>query len=356
MTLPDDAARIQQLEKENRVLLKKLHRSETNRSELERTHELKESLLRQVIQDLRDSERTIEEKNHALQHQAQTLETLLFELKQTQSQLIQSEKMSSLGQLVAGVAHEINNPTNFIYGNIAHAWNYAQDLMELLQCYQKHYPKPVEELAEQIENFDLDFIKEDFEKVLGSMQIGAERIQNIVGSLRTFSRLNEAEIKKVDLHEGIESTLLILAYRLRPRLDYPGIEVLKDYRKLPRIECYAGQLNQVFMNLLTNAIDALEEQFAKDSCSDWQPRLTIRTQLKDALIQICIADNGTGIPQEIQNRLFDPFFTTKAIGKGTGLGLAISYQIVTQRHGGNLRCLSKPGVGTEFWIEIPIKN
>jgi signal transduction histidine kinase len=356
MTLPDDAARIQQLEKENRVLLKKLHRSETNRSELERTHELKESLLRQVIQDLRDSERTIEEKNHALQHQAQTLETLLFGLKQTQSQLIQSEKMSSLGQLVAGVAHEINNPTNFIYGNIAHARNYAQDLMDLLQCYQKHYPKPVEELAEQIEDLDLDFLKEDLLKVLESMRTGAERIQSIVNSLRIFSRLDEAEIKRVDLHAGIESALLILSHRLRSRIDYPGIKICKNYGQLPQLECYAGQLNQVFMNLLTNAIDALEEKFAQHPTSNWHPRITIRTLSRPQSVQICIADNGMGIPQDIQSRLFDPFFTTKPIGKGTGLGLAISYQIVTRRHGGNLRCVSTPDVGTEFWVEIPIKN
>lgn len=356
MTLPDDAERIQQLEKENRILQKKLQRSETNRSELERTNDLKESLLRQVIQDLQNSERTIEEKNHALQHQAEELEKLLSELKHTQTQLIQSEKMSSLGQLVAGVAHEINNPTNFIYGNTSHARSYVQDIMDLLQSYQYYYPQPVPELAEQIEDLDLDFLKEDLLNVLESIRIGAERIQKIVTSLRTFSRLDEAELKQVDLHEGVESALMILAHRLRPRLNFPGVEVLKDYSQLPKIECYAGQLNQVFMNLLTNAIDALEERFAQHASSTWQPKLKICTQISAPWIQICIADNGTGIPEAIQNRLFDPFFTTKSIGKGTGLGLSISYQIITEQHHGNLRCLSTPGEGTEFWIEIPAQK
>lgn len=356
MSATDDAQRIRELEKENRILRRKLERAEISRCELERTNDLKESLLRKVISDVQTSEKTIEEKNQILQQQAQELTQALTELKQTQLQLIQSEKMSSLGQLVAGVAHEINNPTNFIYGNISHAWSYVQDIMDLLQSYQYHYPQPIPELAEQIEDLDLDFLKEDLLNVLESIRTGSERIQKIVASLRTFSRLDEAELKEVDLHEGIESALMILAHRLRPKLNFPGVDVLKDYSQLPKIECYAGQLNQVFMNLLTNAIDALEERFSQHASSTWQPQINIRTQISDPWIQICIADNGTGIPDAIQNRLFDPFFTTKSIGKGTGLGLSISYQIITERHGGNLRCISTPGKGTEFWLEIPAQK
>jgi two-component system, NtrC family, sensor kinase len=357
--------RLQALEKVNRILKKQLQRSEANRIELEKTRDLKEALLHQVIQDAQTSERTIEEKNQILQQQALALEQTLTELKQAQFHLVQSEKMSSLGQLVAGVAHEINNPVNFIYGNLNYAIDYASSLMQALQSYQRHYPQSTPEFADAIEDLNLDFVMVDFPKLLTSMRIGAERIQAIVRSLRTFSRLDEAEIKAVNLHEGIDSTLMILAHQLKPRPNYEAIQIIKEYGELPNVECYAGKLNQVFMNLLSNAIDALELRRTSTAVGDRPaatgpiesppPTIRICTEATLKHIRIGIIDNGTGIPEALQSRIFDPFFTTKQVGKGTGLGLSISYQIITERHGGNLRCISSPQ-GTEFWIELPHQN
>ncbi|MDZ8081837.1 MAG: sensor histidine kinase [Nostoc sp. DedQUE01] len=261
------------------------------------------------------------------------LQEALTELHNTQLQLIQTEKMSSLGQLVAGVAHEINNPVNFIHGNIGYLDRYTQDLLKLVEVYQTHYPNPPQTLQATLDEVEFDFLSEDAMKVLQSIKVGTERIREIVLSLRNFSRLDESEFKTVDIHEGIESTLLILQHRLKGRPQSPGIEVVKDYSQLPLVECYPGQLNQVFMNLLANAIDVLEE-------SAQQPQLRkiwISTQLTaDDRVQIAlakpaegIADNGSGVSQAVRGRIFDPFFTTKPIGKGTGLGLFISYQIVT---------------------------
>lgn len=277
-------------------------------------------------------------------HQAEQLTEALTTLQRTQSQLIQTEKMSSLGQLVAGVAHEINNPVNFIHGNISHLKTYANDLLSLIESYQRYYPTPRSEIVEQAESIDLEFLREDFPKTLSSLQVGTERIRQIVLSLRNFSRLDQAEFKAVDIHEGIDNTLLILQHRLKSE----G-EVIKEYGALPLIECYAGQLNQVFMNLLSNAIDALEE------ANSQAPRIWITTKLVEPnRVAICIRDNGNGVPEEVRSRIFDPFFTTKPIGKGTGMGLAISYEIVVQKHGGTIQCLSELNHGTEFWIELPI--
>ncbi|MEH2041667.1 PAS domain-containing sensor histidine kinase [Nostoc sp.] len=299
-----------------------------------------------------------------LRQQAEELKVALRELQNTQTHLIQTEKMSSLGQLVAGVAHEINNPVNFIYGNLTPAKEYTQDLLSLLQLYQSHYPEPVLEIQDFAEQIELDFLKLDFPQIINSMKVGADRIREIVLSLRTFSRLDEAEMKAVDIHEGIDSTLMILQNRLKGNDQRPIIEIIKEYGKLPLVECYAGQLNQVFMNILSNAIDALEESFiicpilgenARRIEQRTPPRICIRTQLQQPnQVTIRIADNGLGIPEDVKKQLFDPFFTTKPIGQGTGMGLAISYQIITEKHGGSLECISQPGQGAEFVIKIPL--
>lgn len=304
---------------------------------------------------------------------ATQLEHTLQELQQTQTQLIQHEKMSSLGQLVAGVAHEINNPVNFIYGNLSHAVEYTEQILELLSLYQTHCPYHNHEIAAKTEAIDLDFIAEDLPKIMSSMRVGSERIRSIVLSLQNFSRLDQADMKAVNLHEGIDNTLLILQHRLKGNSNYPAIQVIKNYGDLPQVECYAGQINQVFMNILNNAIDALVEgmgsledkvEFSPPlSCSPSplsaltsSPTIRISTALSSngSCAIIRIADNGSGITEEVKKRMFDPFFTTKPIGKGTGLGLAISYQIVVEKHGGAMKCFSKPGQGTEFCIEIPL--
>lgn len=285
-------------------------------------------------------------------------------LQQTQAQLIQTEKMSSLGQLVAGVAHEINNPINFIYGNLPHATDYTKDLLHLVELYDRKYGLTDQDIKTYREEIDLEFLVDDLPKMLESMQIGADRIREIVVSLRNFSRLDEAEMKRVNIHEGIDSTLLILQNRLRACPGQPGIEVVKEYTQLPLVECYVGQLNQVFMNILGNAIDALEQSNQKRSPAEIEAKpatITIQTDMisgSDApgSVIIRIRDNGPGIPPALLNRLFDPFFTTKPVGKGTGLGLSISYQIIVEKHHGILKCTSEPGNGAEFWIEIPVRQ
>ncbi|MCL1467346.1 GAF domain-containing protein [Argonema galeatum] len=310
---------------------------------------------------------------NAAQSQAQQLEGALENLKQTEAQLVQTEKMSSLGQMVAGIAHEINNPINFIYGNLSYASDYIEDLLELLRLYQQHYPNPAAEIHHKTEAIDLEFLKDDLPKLLTSMQVGTERIRQIVLSLRNFSRLDEAEMKLVNIHEGIDSTLLILQHRFKGTAKGPEIQLIKEYGDLPLVECYAGQLNQVFMNVLSNAIDALENQippkiitirtfrgrwcdrqenqFPEDNCIPNAQDPTPYAQF----VAIAIRDNGPGMTQDVRKRLFDPFFTTKPVGKGTGLGLSISYQIVAEKHGGQLKCISDPGQGSEFIIEIPIR-
>ncbi len=297
---------------------------------------------------------------------SQQLKKALSELKRTQAQLIQTEKMSSLGRMVAGIAHEINNPVSFIYGNIALAADYARDLVRLIQLYQHHYPHPVPEIASELNKIEPDFIAEDYPKLLNSMKEGASRISKIVLSLRNFSRLGEEKHKSVDIHEGIDNTLVILQHRLKGADKTGEIEVIKHYTQLPAITCYASQLNQVFMNLLTNAIDALESQpsprkitIGTSVSSESKPAVLHDRDSKfatenDRSVVILIADNGCGMSEEVRDRIFDPFFTTKPVGRGTGLGLAISHDIVVEKHRGQISCISAPGQGTELILQIPI--
>lgn len=318
--------------------------------------------------------------SQSLEQKATQLEQALIEVQSYQTQLVQSEKMSSLGQLVAGVAHEINNPISFIHGNLPYASIYIEELCQLLALYQKHYPQENPEIEQYQKEIDLDFLLSDLPNILTSMKVGADRIRQIVISLRNFSRLDESDRKPVDLHEGIENTLLILQHRLKSVGDRPEINIIRNYDNFSIVECYAGQFNQVLMNLLSNSLDALEEcsKFIfpeSDSLaekelefnSNWTdsslltlpqdiPTILIQTQLIDGeFAQIRIADNGPGIPDRIKERLFDPFFTTKSVGKGTGLGLSISYKIIVEKHKGKITCNSVLGMGTEFTIVIPLR-
>ncbi|MBM0742746.1 GAF domain-containing protein [Phormidium sp. CLA17] len=347
--------------------------------EVDAAVELQQAVVKSVLYQAAE----LAKLNQALQRseaqereKAAQLTIALQQLQQTQTLLIHGEKMSSLGQLVAGIAHEINNPVNFIYGNLDHAKHYAEGLLNILALYQTEVIEPNATIQKAIDEVDLEFLKEDLPKLLKSMQVGSERIKSLVTSLRNFSRLDEAEMKAVDIHEGIDSTLLILGHRLKPRSDHPGIHLVKQYGELPLVNCYASQLNQVFMNLLANAIDELETRDRARSLADIianPSTIHISTAIisrspsspnlenfgfdqsspVDTLV-IRIKDNGSGIPEELQPRLFEPFFTTKPIGQGTGIGLAISYQITVEKHKGTLQCVSQPGQGTEFVIEIPL--
>jgi PAS domain S-box-containing protein len=345
---------------------------EQAKSELEIRVEERTAELRHALEQLQQSE--VQLKEQALQ-----LTQALYELQQAQTQLVHTEKMSSLGQLVAGVAHEINNPVSFIYGNLAHAQNYAADIFRLLHLYQKDYPSPSTTIQQELEKIDLDFLIEDFPRLIGSMQVGADRIREIVQSLRNFSRYDEAEMKDVNIHEGIDSTLMILQSKLSDTAGYCDIKVIKEYGDLPLIECYVGQMNQVFMNILSNAIDALEKKRVRikerrvrrqQEEDESPPSITICTSIQEHRVQehcphfsplipyllIQIADNGCGMSESVRSRIFDPFFTTKPIGSGTGLGLSISYQIVVERHKGALQVTSAEERGTEFAIALPLRQ
>jgi two-component system NtrC family sensor kinase len=301
-----------------------------------------------------DNQLRLKAQEKQLQKKATKLELTLKELQRTQAQLIQTEKMLSLGRMVAGVAHEINNPINFISGNISYARQYFQDLMSLLELYQQTYPDATPEIQQLAEAIELDFLVEDWLKLTNSMEVGTERVQKIVQSLKSFSRLDEAELKTVDLHESINDTLLLLQHNLKYEVNRSEIQVIKDYGELPLITCYSSQVNQVFMHLLNNAIDALQTKSIRT------PTITIRTEVKyenhswdSPKAVIKIADNGMGMSQEVLDKMFDPFFTTKPVGTGTGLGLSISHQIVVEKHQGKISCVSAPGEGTEFILEIP---
>jgi PAS domain S-box-containing protein len=308
-----------------------------------------------MVQDITDRKRIEAER----QQKSEQLEEALRSLQQTQLQLVQGEKMSALGNLVAGVAHEINNPIGFLSGNISPALDYIKDLFGLLDLYQQKYPQLDPDIQAEIETIDLEYIREDLPKLVGSMREGIKRIKDISTSLRTFSRADSDRPIPCNIHDGIDSTIMILKHRLKANSTRPEIKVIKEYGDLPQVECFAGQLNQVFMNILANAIDALEESNQRRSFKDITTnsnRITIRTSRSDSQhVKIQIADNGAGMTEEVREHIFDHLFTTKGVGKGTGLGLAIAGQIVEEKHGGAIAVKSSLGEGTEFSILLPLK-
>ena len=312
------------------------------------------------IAERKEIEAAMRRSEAALKEQTQEVQATLQKLKATQSQLIQTEKMSSIGQLVAGVAHEINNPVNFIHGNLNYLDEYTCGLLELVEIYQASNIEPSPDIQDKLEQLDLEFLSADISKILQSMRMGTERIRDIVLSLRNFSRLDESELIKVDIHEGIDSTLTILQHRLRATSNRPEIQVIKKYEKLPSIHCCPGQLNQVFMNIISNGIDAIEEGDRQNCTKADRTKageICITTEVIEGdRISIRVADNGIGISETIRSRLFDPFFTTKPVGKGTGLGLAVAHQIIVEKHGGAIEVNSRSGEGTEFAIVLPIAS
>ncbi len=360
--------RLQALEKENRTLQKKLARAQINLTQIQASRQQAEALLKASIRELQDS-------RQVLKNRETELETALLNVQSIQGQLMMAEKMSSLGVLVAGVAHEINNPVGFISGNLDYVEKYTQSLLHLLELYEQHNPDRNPEIEDWCAEIDLDFVLEDFPRLIRSMKMGADRIKEIVLSLRTFSRHDEAEFKTVNIHDGIDSTLVILAHRLKSEGARPEIEVMRHYGDIPPIQCYAGQLNQVLMNIVGNAIDSIEEAWEQTGGPPTSTRrITIKTHLIEQFSEQChpeqchpkqppqqwltiaIADSGRGIPESIRSHIFDPFFTTKPVGKGTGMGLSISYQIITEKHHGRLDCVSQVGQGTEFILTIPVQQ
>ncbi|MEG4493043.1 response regulator [Microcoleus sp. D3_18_C4] len=348
----------EQAQADLQVLAQELEtRVEQRTAELSQTNER----LKQEAAERKLAEAALQASEARERHKALQLENSLHELKQVQSQLIQSEKMSGLGQLVAGVAHEINNPINFIYGNLSYALEYSKTLVTILDLYEKHYPHPPQDIQAEIVASELNYLKDDLPKLFKSMYLGADRIREIVLSLRLFARQEGYEMRAVNLHEGMDSTLMILQSRLKFNSDRPSIEVVRDYcPNLPEVDCYGGEMNQVFMNVLANAIDAIDEwntQRALEEIKANPSVIRISTEITSSnCLAVRIVDNGPGISEEVRRHVFNPFFTTKPPGKGTGIGLSISWQIVVEKHRGRLECISAPGGGTEFIIEIPIRQ
>ncbi|BCL37543.1 hypothetical protein NSMS1_39900 [Nostoc sp. MS1] len=304
-------------------------------------------------------EKELRNSENYLKQRTQKLEQTMQQLQQA-PKLLLAEKISGLGQVVAGVAHEINNPINFIYANLPHVREYGESLVDIIQLYQRIYPQVDNEIASSVAESDLDFTIQDLPKLLSSMQAGADRIRKIVLALRNFSRFDEAKVKAVNIHDGIDSTILLLQYRLKSKIGNSQIKIVKNYSKLPLVKCEPGQLNQVFMNIINNAIDVLQQENANVDISELENHvgiITISTQRVDQdWVQISIKDNGPGITEENRAHLFEPFFTTKPVGQGIGLGLSISYQIITHHHGGRLECVSQPGRGAEFIIQMPLSS
>ena len=310
--------------------------------------------LKNEIEKRKQAEMALRNSAERERKKSSQLELTLFQLKQTQSELIHAEKMSGLAQIVAGFAHEINNPISFIYGNIEPAKTYIEDLLELIRLYQHYYPEIVPEIDELQEDIDLEFLIEDFENLLNSMKVGADRIREIVLALRTFSHLDESELKEVNIHQGIDSTLLLLDSRFRASSSPGSIQLIKEYHTLPLVYCYPSQLNQVFMNLFINAIDAVNDR-EKKSQGKFTKEIRLKTELiNERRIRVTIKDNGLGIPEDAKPHLFEPFFTTKSVGEGKGLGLSIAYHVIVEQHQGVLDYHSEEGQGTEFIVEIPI--
>jgi len=366
----------QEVAEKNEQLQQEILERQKAEIKLQEAHQHLKTLVKERTLQLREANAQLKQDLLKRERMTAELEQAMQELQQTQLQLIQTEKMSGLGQLVAGIAHEINNPINFVYGNLQHAQQYVDEILETLNLYEKYYPQIPKEIREHRKNVDLNFLRKDVKELIASMYAGVNRIRNLLLSLKTFSRLDESALKMADIHQGIDSTLLLIQNRLQEHHNFQNIQVIREYETIPQIECYPGQLNQVFLNLLLNAIDAVEEVQTKDHVRESsngvlvshvspsakqtykKPQIRIKTHMSpegDRLI-ISIRDNGPGITPEIKPKLFDPFFTTKPVGKGTGLGLSISYQIVVENHGGQLECLSEPSQWSEFQIVLPISQ
>jgi two-component system NtrC family sensor kinase len=316
-----------------------------------------EGLITDISEQKRSEEALLRSQTELTQQKLQ-LENTLHELQQTQAVLIHTEKMSTLGQMIAGVAHEINNPVSSVCGNLVHLTHYTDDLLDLLALYQENFLEPPVAIQNKIEEIELDFMLEDLPKAMSSMQVGADRIREIVRSLQIFSRKDNNKMSRINLHEGIDGTLLILQSRLKAKGSHPEIAVIKEYGNLPLVQCYAGKVNQVFMNLIGNAIDAIEEYNQGRSIVEVKAnrsKIKIKTEIQNSNVIVRISDNGPGMPEDVSRQLFDAFFTTKPAGKGTGLGLSISHKVVTE-HNGKLSCISTPGQGAEFIIELPIEQ
>jgi signal transduction histidine kinase len=310
-------------------------------------------LVKQLEQRNAELEQKVAELTHNLESKEEQLQDSLSELHRLKNHMVQMEKMTMLGQMISGISHEINNPINFIYGNLPYVDEHVEDLCSVIEAFQDAYPNPEESVEDTIEEVELDYILEDLPRIMGSMKVGAERIRDLVLTLRHFYRLDEPDMKEASLEEGLENTLVLLNNRTKQ-----NVEVEREFAGIPKVECYINQLNQVFMNLLNNAIDALLEEAENASAKRGEKnKITVKTEkVDDNAIAIHISDNGPGIAPDIQSRIFEPFFTTKPMGVGTGLGLSISHKIITETHHGEMTFSSTPGEGSTFTVKLPLSQ